>query len=131
MPDLLMCESTICFRARDCFRHASSGTQPDEGQRYGEFKTYWFQSCSHYLPALNPDGSPRLHVEERWYSEADLSRLFLGPDRPPMVFLGEPPATPERRAEIAAYIAEGYEVYGALDGRRLRKARRAAKQGRK
>jgi hypothetical protein len=37
MPDIAMCSSKTCSRAKDCYRHAKSGTIPDAWQSYSEF----------------------------------------------------------------------------------------------
>lgn len=135
MPNLLMCEATGCYRAENCFRHASSGTPPDAGQRYGRFEPYkfsraWVSPCSYYLPALNPDGSPRLHVQERWYGEESLGIQRAEGRGTPMLFLGAPPTTPEEQAEVESMMAEGWLIYGATGLRKYRKTqkRRAAEQ---
>jgi len=36
MPDICMCDSSICPARRNCYRHAESGTVPSERQPYYE-----------------------------------------------------------------------------------------------
>jgi hypothetical protein len=125
MPDLLMCESTVCPRSGNCFRHADSGTRPDAGQRYGRFKPYWFSACRHYLPAINADGSPRLYIQTDGYAQNELGIHRAGSNRAPMAFIGSP-QSPEQQAELEAMRAEGWVVYGPRGLRQARKQQRHA-----
>lgn len=63
MPDISMCESTLCSGRETCARNAASGTRPSEyRQAYGEFGD---APCKHKLPTfpgMGYAGQGRAHL---------------------------------------------------------------------
>lgn len=63
MPDISMCESTLCSVRETCARNAASGTKPSEyRQAYGEFGD---APCKHKLPTfpgMGYAGQGRAHL---------------------------------------------------------------------
>jgi len=41
MPDIMMCAATGCARSPECYRHADSGTKPDEHRQ-----SFWLRDAT-------------------------------------------------------------------------------------